>query len=243
VFPEIVRIGGESGLAIPTRLVLHLVAFGAWLWLVLRARPDLLADPRRLATMLLLGAGGGLVANLVVAALEGRSLAYAGNFLSWTLGALAGGAIWCRLWREPVAPLLDAVAPPTLLASAIGRVACFCEGCCHGVAATGFPAMHFPHATHGPGSYYPTQILEAALALVAFLVARRAAKRGTFAPGGVAALCGLLYAAYRFPIEWFRAEERVVLGLTRAQGISLFVAAVSLAVLLARTARPAPPTT
>jgi hypothetical protein len=242
VFPEILRIGGEDGVAVSTRFVLHGIAFAVWLFLVVRRRPDLLVDPRKGAALLLFAAGGGLLANVMVATIEARSVAYSGNFLSWCLGAVGGIVLFCRSFRQPLGDLLDALAPPTLLASAIGRVGCFCEGCCHGIAGSGFFAVHFGKATHGPGWYYPTQLLNAALDLLAFAIATVLARKRTLAPGRLACVCGLLYAAFRFPVEWVRAEETFVAGWTRGQVLSAVLATVSLAVLaLGRPARrPAP---
>lgn len=68
-------------------------------------------------------------------------------------GSVFGGllvAIALRGWLPPtlsLARFLDLYAPAFAIANAIGQLACFLRGCCHGLV-TGVPwAVHYPHGS------------------------------------------------------------------------------------------------
>ncbi len=106
----------------------------------------------------------------------------------------------------------DSFAVPVAAALAIGRLACFTAGCCHGIV-TNLPwAVDF-----GDGlRRHPTQLYESAFHLTAALVLtwlmRRRALRGQLIK-----LYLIAYLIYRFLTEFIRPEPVLALGLTGYQ--------------------------
>ena len=74
-------------------------------------------------------------------------------FLGGLLGASAGLLLFCRLRREPFLLWADLAAPPAALTYALGRLACFLNGCCYG------RFCELPWAVMQAGAHrHPTQI-------------------------------------------------------------------------------------
>jgi phosphatidylglycerol:prolipoprotein diacylglycerol transferase len=122
---------------------------------------------------------------------------------------------------------MDAVGLGLPLGIALARIGCFLNGCCYGTASNLPWAVGFPAA--GKGTFHPTQIYEsiAALAIFAILQASRGFRRNY----GEAFLgCMGLYGFFRFFIEYYRAENPVLMaGLKLSQIIGLAVVILSVA--------------
>jgi phosphatidylglycerol:prolipoprotein diacylglycerol transferase len=72
-----------------------------------------------------------------------------------------------RYRKLPVLKLADSVAAALALGSAIGRIGCFLEGCCYGVAAE--PPFGIEFAGRGlTGTYLPTQLVEMTWGFITF---------------------------------------------------------------------------
>jgi prolipoprotein diacylglyceryltransferase len=80
-------------------------------------------------------------------------------------GALGAIAVVAPLLGLSRRALLDAIAPAALVGFAIGRVGCFCAGCCYGTPTT--LAWGVVLDALGPPARHPVQLVEAALDLVA----------------------------------------------------------------------------
>jgi len=110
----------------------------------------------------------------------------------------------------------DSFAVPVAVAVGIGRLACFCAGCCYGTA-TSFPwGVDF-----GDGlQRHPTQLYEAAFhftaALVLVVLSRQRIWRGQLIKAYI-----LAYLGYRFLTEFIRPEPVMWLGLTGYQWVVL----------------------
>jgi phosphatidylglycerol:prolipoprotein diacylglycerol transferase len=94
--------------------------------------------------------------------------------------------------------VLDALAPGAVLGFAVGRVGCWCAGCCYGVPT------HMPWgvavAELGAAPRHPVQLYEAAAdALLAFWVAR-----GSLEPGVATARTTIGYGVVRLVLETWR---------------------------------------
>jgi len=113
----------------------------------------------------------------------------------------------------------DLLAPYIALAQAFGRIGCYLNGCCYGVAAShGFPFY----------GRHPAQIYSAILLLIIFAVLFRWQGARRFSGEIFLGYCAL-YSCKRFFIEFLRGDNsRIILGLTMSQLIS---AAVLLAAL------------
>jgi phosphatidylglycerol---prolipoprotein diacylglyceryl transferase len=165
-------------------------------------------------------------------------------------GCLIGGLVATVLyWRRrpfPFRAMADVVAPTLALDSALGRVGCSLNGCCHGAVSTAswavaFPAGTLPWARHveaglipadAPHSLpvHPAQLYAVAdgILLLALLTVYFPRRRRD---GEVMALLMVTYPVTRFLIEALRDDEpRNFLGLTLSQAISVGVFAAGLAV-------------
>jgi len=181
-------------------------------------------------------------------------LIYYGGFLGAGLAIL----VFARLRRTGVAALFDFVITAVPLAHAFGRIGCFLNGCCYGREWHGPLAVRYPPHS-GPwcdqvdaglitrfsprsAPVHPVQLYEAAANILLYLglvwLYRRRRRDGT-----VLAAYLLTYPVLRFWLETLRGDPRMpVLGLSVAQGISVGLFAVGLALLVrARLSAPRTP--
>jgi phosphatidylglycerol:prolipoprotein diacylglycerol transferase len=139
----------------------------------------------------------------------------------------------------------------------MGRVGCFLNGCCYGEVTQGRCAVSFPagsipwyhHVERGlitplaAGSLpvHPTQLYSALAGFGLLLLAVAYHKHRRF-DGEVMTIFMVGYAATRFGVEAFRADEPAfLLGLTFSQVVSLAVLASGVAAWLGLNhARPRP---
>ena len=108
----------------------------------------------------------------------------------------------------------DTFVVPVAVSIAIGRLACFCGGCCYGIP-TDLPwAVTFPSIDHL--ARHPTQLYESVFHLVAAGVAAWMIQRRLL-PGQLIKLYFISYFCYRFLTEFIRPETQIVGGLTAYQ--------------------------
>jgi phosphatidylglycerol:prolipoprotein diacylglycerol transferase len=142
--------------------------------------------------------------------------------------------IWfARKKGIPLWQAADIWAPSIAIGHAIGRLGCFCAGCCYGRPAEGLPwAVTFTNsdslAVLGT-PLHPTQLYESAAELVNFLVLITLRRRQSF-KGQLFLVYIMNYSVIRSVIELFRGDEvRGFLfpGFSYSQAISvvMFVAA------------------
>jgi phosphatidylglycerol:prolipoprotein diacylglycerol transferase len=106
----------------------------------------------------------------------------------------------------------DSYAVPVAVAVGIGRLSCFCAGCCYG-RPTALPwGVDF-----GDGVFrHPTQLYETIFHLTAAACLVVIGRKGWF-PGQRIKLYLIAYLVYRFLSETIRPEPRLALGLTGYQ--------------------------
>lgn len=139
-------------------------------------------------------------------------LTSAGTFYG---GLICGGlfaAYYIRKHKLNFRVLTDIMAPAVALAHFFGRMGCFFAGCCFGRGAEGCPiAVEFtdhlantgvPHDT----PLYPTQVIEAVLNLLNFVVLFLFYKKRKF-KGQVFTLYIFNYSIIRFFVEFFRGDS------------------------------------
>jgi phosphatidylglycerol:prolipoprotein diacylglycerol transferase len=139
-----------------------------------------------------------------------------------------------QLWA-----VADILAPSLALGQAIGRWGCFFAGCCYG-RETDVPwAITF---TDGKSlaplgiALHPTQIYLSFNALVIFGILLWLSKRKSF-DGQIIWIYGILYSIGRFIIEFYRNDDRGVVGVfstSQIIGIIVFVVSVCMLFLLRR---------
>lgn len=167
-------------------------------------------------------------------------LVYFGGFL----GSWLALYLFARSRRMPFFELADLVVTSLPLAHAFGRVGCFMNGCCHGMATrcpmgVAYPersmAWHQqlmagllqPEANHSL-PVHPVQLYESAFNLLLFgllLLVWRARRRA----GMVGVVYLLVYPVGRFAIEFLRGDHRIRwAGLSIAQWVSIGLFGVGL---------------
>lgn len=142
--------------------------------------------------------------------------------LVWYGGFIS--AIFVSLWFVRAKSLgfwavVDFVAPYIALGQAFGRIGCFLNGCCYGIAAP----HNFPM-----GERHPTQIYSAVLLFMIFAALILWQDRRRFTGEIFLGYC-LLYSCKRFFIEFLRGDNpRIFFGFTMSQAISLAVFLIAL---------------
>lgn len=141
-------------------------------------------------------------------------------------GGLIGGALctaWLLVSRRVTFTQLETVYLPAVpLVHGIGRVGCFCAGCCYGVPTSSFLGVVYPEGGFAPAGIplVPVQLFETAGDLLLFGVLCLPVYRQ---PGRRLAAYLLGYGCLRFATECFRGDAaRGLAGpLSGAQWISL----------------------
>jgi phosphatidylglycerol---prolipoprotein diacylglyceryl transferase len=201
---------------------------GAKLLLLVTDFRSFTADPRELITLARSGGVfyGGLILAVVV-------------------------ALWyIRRIGLPLWTTCDVFAPGIALGHVIGRFGCLFAGCCFGRETTVPWAITFrdPFAAANVGTplnipLHPTQLYEAGAELIILIVLLATERRGRPYAGRTFWLYMLLYAISRFIIEFYRGDDRGMVGVfSTSQFISLLLAplAVAMLVYLSRVRAPEP---
>ncbi len=136
-------------------------------------------------------------------------------FLGGAIIAAILGYIFLKRRQQPIWPWLDALAPGLALGQAIGRLGCLSAGCCYGKScdlpwALTFTSPNSLAPLHTP--LHPTQVYHSLAGLVTFIVLLFLKKYLTGSGRLMGALL-ILYAIFRFGIEFFRGDYRGDLGL------------------------------
>jgi len=165
---------------------------------------------------------------------------------------VVGYFAWSR--KIPFWRLGDLMAPSVFLGYFFGRIGCFLNGCCYGVAcdlpwATQFHMEHDRSVLTPPS--HPAQLYAAGIGLILFFVMQRAKLLPQFSrfPGQLSLLFLGLYCVERAFVEIFRrgVTAKPMLGvswLTQAQfasAVGLIVIAATWFILAARYRPAAPP--
>ena len=133
-------------------------------------------------------------------------LVFSGGAILATLFALA----FLRIRNQDKWVWMDVLAPGIGLGEAIGRIGCLSAGCCYGASCDLPWAITFHHPESlAPLNVplHPTQLYHSLAGLACFAVILAA--RGRFrAPGQLMGLFLVLFGAFRYIIELFRADYR-----------------------------------
>ena len=157
--------------------------------------------------------------------LSGGMVFYGGFF-----GAVAGAWGAARYFRLRFSDFFPVLVPAIPLMHAVGRVGCFCAGCCYGLPADPPLGIAFSGAAAAPNGVplLPVQLWEAGAELAIFILLIWYTGRVTV-PIRILRLYLLAYAPVRFVLEFFRGDAvRGIYGpLSTSQWISLGVLAAA----------------
>ena len=114
----------------------------------------------------------------------------------------------------------DSFVVPVAASIAIGRIACFCGGCCYGTPTELPWGIVFPKIDNL--ARHPTQFYESAFHLIAAILAAGMIRRQLL-KGQLIKAYFIAYFCYRFVTEYIRPEARIHLGLTAYQWSVMFL--------------------
>jgi len=173
-----------------------------------------------------------------------------GVFYGGLILAVVVALVYIRRIGLPLWTTCDVFAPGIALGHVIGRFGCLFAGCCYGKEAHVPWAITFtdPFAASNVGTplgvpLHPTQLYEAGAELLILIVLLVTERKGKPFAGRTFWLYMLLYAVSRFIIEFYRGDERGMVGMfSTSQFISLLLAplAIVMLVYLSRVHAPEP---
>lgn len=128
--------------------------------------------------------------------------------------------------KLPLWKMADIISPSIAIGLAIGRIGCFCFGCCYGKPTEGITGVVFPPGSpadihFGGQPVHPTQLYSSAKGFTIFLILLFIRHVKGF-EGRVFVSFLFLYSLSRFVIEEFRGDNpELWLGLTPSQWVSI----------------------
>lgn len=148
-------------------------------------------------------------------------LAYYGGFILGTIAAL----IFMRMRRMNMLFTSDTIGYGTAIGLFFGRIGCFLNGCCFGLETHSFLGVHFPKGSAAfaelanagivnrskdieTPSLLPTQLFEAIFSLMLFFYLYLYLRKRKRYDGQVIIHFVVIYAIFRFFIEFFRNDNR-----------------------------------
>ncbi len=160
----------------------------------------------------------------------------------WTgksyFGALLGAFIALNIYKvvsKQKGKFGDRFVVPLCISGAIGKIGCFLNGCCGGIAVSSPLWMRM-----SPGqAHYPVQLFEAAFQFLCGILFFYLHKTKRI-PGAHFALYMLFYMLFRFLIEYIRTEPKVLLGSSVYQWMALLFFPVFFLIFLQRSKNAAP---
>ena len=148
--------------------------------------------------------------------------------LVFSVGALL---IYSHFKKVNFLLLADYAMPFLMLSQMFVRIGCLAAGCCYGKPTSQPFGLAFK--TVDGLARHPTQVYEAVLLFLIYVISRRIYKRRADRRGLTLAATLIMYGLGRFFVEYFRADSRVlVLDLTQAQVSCLLVTIVGMSFLL-----------
>lgn len=166
------------------------------------------------------GVAGALVTGFLIFLPERISygfFSYPPVLVSW--GGILGGAsvlyILKKRWHIDLPFYADLLAPSYLIGIGIGRIGCHFAGCCFGIHSSGPLALHFTASLAPASSAFqplvPTQLISAAVLITGGILAVFIAPK-IITRGNLLFLSLIFYGAFRFTIEFWRADARGFIG-------------------------------
>ena len=162
-------------------------------------------------------------------------------FYGALIGGIIGALIGSRIAKDDLRNYIDVIVPVIPLGHAIGRIGCFCAGCCYGKPTESAIGVIYTNPIGGAPvgvKLFPLQLLESACNLVIFAVLMIVSHR-TKSRYLTAFLYCIMYGVIRFILEFFRYDSIRGLagGLSTSQWISLgLIAGAFIAAAVYRTA-------
>lgn len=128
-------------------------------------------------------------------------------FYGGLAGAIVGAVIMARIFRWRLTSFFPVLVPAFPLIHGIGRIGCFCAGCCYGIQVPVGWGVSFTQALAAPNHVplLPIQLIEAGVEFLLCIVLLVCAERNV-RPLRLLAIYFLSYAPARFVLEYFRGD-------------------------------------
>lgn len=149
-------------------------------------------------------------------------------FLGGIITGFLSGLVWLKLRHQPIKRYLDLFAPIMALGYALGRLACFFQGCCYGKQTDSIWGLHFDALIQAGESIarHPTQLYAfGGELLLYFILIYTEKKKKDLLPEGQLFIYWMIgHGINRMAMELFRDDPRGPLWL--GMGISFWIAIV-----------------
>lgn len=156
-------------------------------------------------------------------------------FYGGLIGAIIGIFIYSKQFKIPFKKLILTIFPVIPLVHSIGRLGCFCAGCCYGIEYHGKGSVVFSNTNYAPVGVelFPSQLLESLLNFIIFIILLLTYKKWIDTYKTISLYC-ILYSICRFILEFFRGDlvRGSILWFSTSQWISVIVFIIGLYIFI-----------
>ncbi len=145
---------------------------------------------------------------------------YGVTFYGWLIGCVFFYLIYSCVVHIKTIFLLNCFLPSFAIAQALGRIGCFCGGCCFGVPVNWgvcYPEGSYPYSIYGDIPILPVQLLESFYLFLIFFILMIKIKFSYRA-----AIYLILVPCGRFVFEFLRGDNRGSIGVQILSPAQLF---------------------
>lgn len=151
-----------------------------------------------------------------------RNLISGGNILyASVIGGVVCLFLVAKKRRDSIIDYSDVYATVVPLGQAIGRVGCYFNGCCYGIEYHGPLAIRY-FVNGNETRVFPTWFAESIFCFILFIFLQQVIKRKNIRGQATSLFC-VLYASFRFIIEFYRGDtiRGIWCGLSTSQYLSV----------------------
>lgn len=196
----------------PTFPIILLIAFFTCLMLIIKSpKYDIIfyrcitkAIPWAIIGAVILGKGLYILTKLNQGYTSTSNLINGFVFLGGYYGAMFGLFLYSKLSGYQYYDITDVFSSVLPLGQAIGRIGCFCNGCCYGKRWSGFLSISYP-VNGVRENIIPTWFIESLFCLILFLVLYQIPKRKK--TGYYTYVYMISYSIFRFFLEYLRGDS------------------------------------
>lgn len=231
--PELFRIGGFVMNSYGAMLALAFIVAGIvayWQFKKRDVKPDFIYP--LLIAAVVGGLLGAKIHYLIIHPEAWPENMLSGEGLVWfggLFGAVAGVVVVTLVSKQRLAAIMDSGAIAVAIGYAVGRIGCLLRGCCYGVETDLPCGMSFPQGvppTPEGVHVHPTQLYSIItgviiFALLAWVIGPRFKREGP-----LMFAYAILAGVERFGVEFIRANQPMVWGLTQQQWIAIAMVVV-----------------